>query len=72
MSGRERANVLLQGIPDNKMDFVITILESLQGYAGEAIEPDEWDLEMMARAERENDGSTVSLEEMAEELGIEL
>ena len=72
MSSRERANVLLQGIPDNKLDFVITILESLQGYAGEAIEPDDWDKEMLSRAEHENDGTTVSLEQIAEELGIEI
>ena len=72
MSGRERANVLLQGIPDNKIDFVITIPEGLQGYAGEAIEPDDWDKEMLARAERENDGTTISLDQMAEELGIEI
>lgn len=72
MSNRERAAILLQGIPDNKMSFVINLLENLQGYAGEAIEPDDWDREMLSRAEKENDGTTVTLEQMAEELGIEI
>lgn len=34
------------------------------------VEPDEWDLEMIAEAKRINDGTVVSLEELAEELGV--
>ncbi len=72
MSYRDRANALLKEIPDNKLIFVINVLENLRGYAGEEVEPDEWDLEMISRAEVENDGTTVTIEEMAEELGIAL
>ena len=38
----------------------------------EDIEPDDFDLELIAEAERENDGSVISLEQLAEELGIAL
>ncbi len=34
----------------------------------EEIEPDDFDLELIAEAERENDGSVISLEQLAEEL----
>lgn len=36
----------------------------------ETVEPDEWDLKMIAEAEKENDGTTVSIEDLAAELGI--
>lgn len=72
MSDRERVLQLIEGIPDNKLVFVIDLLENLKAYAGETIEPDEWDLEMIAAAEKENDGQTVSIEELASELGIAL
>ena len=34
----------------------------------EEIEPDDFDLELIAEAESENDGSVISLEQLAEEL----
>ncbi len=55
-----------------KLHFVVEMLESLKAYAGEEIEPDEWDLQMIAQAERENDGETVTLEDLAHELGVVL
>ena len=33
----------------------------------EEIEPDDFDLELIAEADRENDGSVISLEQLAEE-----
>lgn len=72
MSNRERAIQLLEGIPENKLVFVVDMLESLKAYAGEEIEPDEWDLEMIERAKKENDGKGVPIETLAEELGITL
>lgn len=72
MSNKERVLQLIEDIPDNKLIFIIDVLESLRAYAGETIEPDEWDLKMIAEAERENDGSTVALETLANELGVAL
>lgn len=72
MSNKERILQLIDGIPENKLIFVIDLLENLKAYAGETIEPDEWDLKMIAEAEKENDGQTISIEELASELGIAL
>ncbi|MCX4322843.1 MAG: hypothetical protein OSJ59_07730 [Lachnospiraceae bacterium] len=72
MSNRERVLQLIEGIPDIKLHFVVEMLESLKAYAGEEIEPDEWDLQMIAQAEQENDGETVALEDLAGELGVVL
>lgn len=70
MSNKERVMQLINDVPDNKLIFVIDMLESLKAYAGEEIEPDELDLQMIAQAERENDGQTVTLEELKQELNI--
>lgn len=72
MSNKERAIQLLDGIPENKLIFVIDMLENLKAYAGEEIEPDEWDLQMIEQARRENDGHGVPIETLAAELGITL
>ncbi|MCM1268113.1 MAG: hypothetical protein NC302_09430 [Bacteroidales bacterium] len=72
MSNRERVMQLIEGIPDIKLHFVIEMLESLKAYAGEEIEPDEWDLQMIEAAEKENNGETIALEDLANELGVVL
>ncbi len=72
MSNKERVLQLIDDIPDNKLIFVIDVLESLKAYAGETIEPDDLDLQMIAEAERENNGETIAIEDLAEELGITL
>ncbi|MCC8059662.1 MAG: hypothetical protein LIO81_02300 [Clostridiales bacterium] len=72
MSNRERVIQLISDIPDNKLVFVVDVLESLRAYAGETIQPDEWDLQMIEQAKQENDGVTVSIDALAAELGIAL
>lgn len=37
----------------------------------EEFEPDEWDLEMIAEAKKENDGAAISIENLAKELSSE-
>ena len=64
MSNKERVIQLINDVPDNKLVFVVHMLESMKAYAGEAIEPDEWDLKMIADSQKYNDGSVVSLEEL--------
>ena len=61
MSNKERILQLVEDIPENKLIFVINVLESLKAYAGETIAPDEWDLEMIEEAEKENDGETMEM-----------
>ncbi len=70
MSKRERAISLISTIPDSKLTFVINMLENIKGLLGEEIEPDEWDLDMIAQAQKENDGTTVSFEEVLKKDGL--
>lgn len=72
MSNKERVLQLIDDIPDQKLFFVIDMLESLKAYAGEEIEPDEWDLQMISQAEKENDGNTITIDQLANELGVTL
>lgn len=72
MSNRERVLQLIEGIPDIKLHFVVEMLESLKAYAGEEIEPDKWDLQMISQAERDNDGETIALEDLANDLVVVL
>ncbi len=72
MSNRERVLQLIDGIPDIKLHFIVEMLESLKAYAGEEIEPDEWDLQMIEEAKKENDSQTVAFEDLADELGVVL
>ena len=66
MSNREMAIDLINRMPEYKIVYAVDMLHGLlQGHSdAPEVEPDEWDLEMIARAERENDGTTVTLEEM--------
>jgi len=68
MSNKERVLQLVDDIDDNRLVFVVNLLEALEGYAGEEIEPDEWDLQMIAESEKENDGTTISIGELAIEI----
>ncbi|MCI8731916.1 MAG: hypothetical protein HFH57_12470 [Lachnospiraceae bacterium] len=72
MSNKERAMQLLEDIPENKLVFIVEMLENIKAYAGEEIEPDKWDLEMIERSKMENDGNGIPIEKLAEELGITL
>ena len=72
MSNKERIIQLIEDVPDRKLVFVVNMLESLKAYAGEEIEPDEWDLKMIAEAGQVNDGITVAFDKLAEEFGISL
>lgn len=72
MSNKERILQLINGMPDNKLIFIINMLESLKGYAGEEIEPDEWDLEMLEQAKKINDGAYLTLDEARKEFDVEV
>ena len=70
MSNKDRIIQLINDVPDNRLVFIVDMLESLKAYAGEEIAPDEWDLQMIAQAERENDGQTFTLGDVKQELGV--
>mgnify|MGYP001012212899 CR=1 FL=1 len=68
-SNRETALQLINALPENRLPYVIDLLKGVRG--GEE-PPDDWDLRLLAQAEQENDGSTISLEELAGDLGVDL
>lgn len=70
MSEREKAMQLIREIPDNKLVFVVDMLNSIKSLLIEEVEPDEWDLEMIAQAKQENDGTKVSFEELLQKEGL--
>lgn len=70
MSDKERAIQLLEEIPENKMNYVVNMLVNIRNLLAEEEEPDEWDLQMIAEAAQENDGTAVSLEEMLKRDGL--
>lgn len=72
MSNKERAMLLLEDIPENKLVFIVDILKSIKAYAGDEIEPDERDLEKIEHAKRKNDGHAIPIETLAVKLGITL
>lgn len=72
MSDRERAMQLLEKVPETKLYYIIGILEGAAIPDIEEVEPDEWDLKMIAEATRENDGEEVTLEDLKKELGLAL
>lgn len=70
MSNREIAINIINEIPEYKLSYVIDILNGIKNLIVEEVEPDEWDLKMIAEAEAENDGTTYSIEEVLEECGL--
>ncbi|MCM1329773.1 MAG: hypothetical protein NC253_10080 [Ruminococcus sp.] len=71
MSTRELAYSLIDRLPERQLEAVVEILKGLSVPKIPEVEPDEWDLEMIKRAEEDNDGETISIEDLAKELGID-
>ena len=73
MSDREMAIDIINQIPEYKLTYVVDVLNGIKNMLNndiEEVEPDEWDLEMIARAERENDGTAVTLDELLKKDGF--
>lgn len=64
MSNKERVMQLIEDVPDYKLTYVIDILNSIRGLLVEEVDPDGWDLQMIEDAQRINNGSTASFDEM--------
>ena len=72
MSNKERVLQLIDDIPDQNLIYVVDMLNSIKNLLIEEVEPDEWDLQMINQAQEENDGTTISFEQLADELGVTL
>ena len=71
MSDRELAAGLINSIAENKLPLVISILRRIHNSYTEA-EPDEWDIALLKHAAQVNDGTVISLDDLAKDLGVEL
>lgn len=70
MSEKERAIQIIENIPEDKMVFVVNMLENIREMLIEEVDPDEWDLAMIEEAKKENDGTTISFEELLKREGL--
>lgn len=70
MSNKERVLQLIDDIPDQKLIYVVDMLNSIKNLLVEEVDPDKWDLQMINQAQEENDGTTISFEKLADELGL--
>lgn len=70
MSNKEKVLRLIDDIPDYKLLYVVDLLNSIKDLLVEEVEPDEWDLQMIADAQKYNDGTTATFEEMLEKDGL--
>ncbi len=70
MSDREKLKQIIDKLPEYKIAYIANLIFSIEKASFEEIEPDEWDLKMIAEAKTNNDGSTISLEELLEREGL--
>lgn len=70
MSTRELALTILNSLTEEQLQAFVTLFGNPINRIPE-VEPDEWDKEMIQRAKAENDGETISIEELAAETGID-
>ncbi len=71
MSTKELVYRYIDRLNESQLNAIIAVLRQFDIPMHEEIEPDEWDMEMIKRAEAENDGETVSIEELTRNLGID-
>ena len=72
MNNKERVLQLIDDIPDQKLVFIVNLLESLRAYAGETLPPDERDPQMTDDTQKETDESAYRIREVAKDLEIVL
>ncbi len=75
MSNRDKVISIIDRIPDCKMVYVLDMMKSIQGLIvsePEEVEPDAWDIKMLDEAETINDGTTITLEELAKDLNLDV
>ena len=70
MSNRAYAHQLLDKVPESKIIYIVGILEGAMIPETEEVEPDEWDLKMIEEAKKENDGETITFDELLKKEGL--
>ncbi|MCM1326948.1 MAG: hypothetical protein NC094_08985 [Bacteroidales bacterium] len=70
MSEREQLKQVIDRLPDYKIEYIAKLILGIEKADIEEVEPDEWDLKMIADAEKNNDGSAVSFEDILKKEGL--
>ncbi|MCM1184981.1 MAG: hypothetical protein NC251_10945 [Lachnoclostridium sp.] len=70
MSKREQIKQVIDRLPDYKIEYIAKLILGIEKTDIEEVEPDEWDLKMIADAEKNNDGSAVSFEDILKKEGL--
>jgi len=70
MSERENLKQIIDRLPEYKISYIANLILGIEKMDIEEVEPDEWDLKMIAEAEAINDGTTVTLKELLEREGL--
>ena len=70
MRDRKYEHQLLDKVPESKLIYIRGILEGATIPEIEEVEPDKWDLDMIDEAKKENDGETVTFEELLKREGL--
>lgn len=70
MSEREKLKQVIDRLPEYKISYIANLILGIEKTDIEEVEPDEWDLKMIAEAKKSNDGSAVTLEELLEKEGL--
>lgn len=70
MSERERIKQVIDRLPDYKLEYVANLIFGIEKTSFEEIEPDEWDLKMIENAQKNNDGTVVSFDELLKKEGV--
>ncbi|MCM1536070.1 MAG: hypothetical protein NC126_09155 [Clostridium sp.] len=70
MSEREQLKQVIDRLPDYKIEYIAKLILGIEKADIEEVEPDEWDLKMIADAKKNNDGSAVSFEDILKKEGL--
>lgn len=70
MSEKEQLKQLIDRLPEYKIEYIAKLILGIEKTHIAEVEPDEWDLKMIADAQANNDGTTVSLDELLERDGL--
>lgn len=70
MSEREKLKQIIYRLPEYKISYATNLLLSIEKTDIEEVEPDEWNLKMISDAKEQNDGSSVSLEDLLKREGL--
>lgn len=70
MSEREQIKQIIDRLPEYKLAYIANLIFDIEKIDMEEVEPDEWDLEMIAEAKANNNGSVVFFEELLKTDGL--